>query len=421
MKNKEILAKECLAGVTSFFAAVYIIVVNASILKDSGIPMEAGIIATALTCAISCIIVGLFADVPLVVIPGMGINALFTYTVVNTLGLTYQQGFAVVIVAGFIFLILTLTGVAKVLMQAIPKSLKEAIGVGIGIFITFIGLQKGGLVVPNSTTFVSLGNFSDPKVLLTIITLIVMLFLFLKGIKGDFLIGMIIGGVVAVFLGVIQLKGINLEPVKLEAYKGSFFSPDFSAITSIKFWIAVFSLTLVITFENLSLVYNQVIKMIASEEKYERAIKSVAFTTMLSGFLGTSPTVSSVEGAAGIASGAKTGKAAIVTGLLFLVALFFMPFIKLIPDSAIAPVLLIIGCLMMSGISEIDLSNFEEAFPAFLVIVMIPLTFSIVDGMAFGFIAYPLVKLFKGKVSKVKLPMFAISIMFLVNFVLHAM
>ena len=302
---------ELLAGLTSFFAAVYIIVVNASILSDGGMPMEPLIIATVLASLIGCVLVALLSNAPLIIMPGMGINALFTYTIVNTMGLTFQQALAAVIVAGVLFIVVAVTPLADMLTSSIPTSLKEAITVGIGIFITFLGLQKAGLIVGDASTLVKLGDISSKEVIVFFITMILMLVLFIKDVPGSFLIG--------ILSGIVNLSSFQFSLPNFSEYKQVFLSANFSGIASISFWIATFSLTLVLVFENIGLLHGQIDGMLKQPSKRQRALNAVAFTTIICGICGTSPSVSTVEGSAGIAAGGKTGLTSIFTGFLFLI------------------------------------------------------------------------------------------------------
>lgn len=411
---------ELLAGLTSFFAAVYIIVVNASILSDGGVSVQPLIIATVLASLIGCVLVAFMSNSPLIIMPGMGINALFTYTIVNTMGLSFQQALGAVIAAGILFIMVAVTPLAEMLTSSIPTSLKQAITVGIGIFITFLGLQKAGLIVGDSSTLVKLGNIASKEVLVFFITMIIMLVLFIKDIPGSFLIGILSGTVISILFGVVDLSSFHLSLPNFSEYKEVFFSADFSGLTSISFWIATFSLALVLIFENIGLLHGQVDGMLKQPHKRQKALNAVALTTIVCGICGTSPSVSTVEGTAGIAAGGKTGLTSIFTGFLFLISIFFIPVISLIPNAAISPVLIIIGGLMIQHIVDIDFKDFTESFPAFITLTIIPLTFSIVDGIAFGFIAYPICKLASKKYKDVSIPMYVISAIFLLYFILHA-
>lgn len=419
-ENKTNFKKEVTAGLTSFFSIIYIIAVNGHILQDAGIPLEAGIIATVFSSLVGCLLVAFIANAPLIIVPGMGINALFTYTLVGSLGLNYMEALGAVVLSGVLFAIVAFTKLSAVISKSIPTSLKEAISVGIGLFIAFIGLQKSGIVVGNPHNFVGLGNLSSPIVLASIINLIITLFLFLKKVPGNFLISIILGTVTSYFLGVINFSHMDTSFISFENYKHVFLGFDFGKFTTIPFWTATFSLTLVLVFENIGLLHSQVDGMLQAPEKNSKSLRAISISAIVCGLLGTSPTVSTVESAAGITAGGRTGLTSVVTGFFILLSLFFLPFIKLVPNTAIAPILIILGGLMLTNIVNIDFTDFTEAFPAFLIMIMIPLTYSIVDGIAFGFIAYPLVKLFTNKHKQLSLSIFVISLLFLTNFLLHS-
>ncbi|MDQ0229518.1 NCS2 family permease [Metabacillus malikii] len=412
-KYESTIKKEVLAGTVSFFTIVYIVIVNASILADAGIPIEAGIIATVLTSIAGCFIVGVYANTPLILVPGMGVNALFTYTIVNGLGLTWQEGLAVVFISGILFIIISFSKLATFISSSIPHSLKEAITVGIGLFLTFIGLQKGGIVVQDASTFLTIGHVSNPEVILTILSLLITIILFSKNVPGHFLISISLGTVIAWLIG----QGPSVEYTEnnsVASFKEVFLALTFTRITDLSFWLATFSLTMVIVFENIGLVYGQV-HMINRPDSYKRSFQANALSTVTSALFGSSPTVSTVETAAGITAGGRTGLTSITTGLLFILSLFFIPLIKLIPNGAIAPILIVIGSLMLQNIKHIDLEDFSECFPAFLIITFIPFTYSIIDGMAFGFIVYPILKIAVGKFKEVKPTLYVISLLFLIN------
>lgn len=412
--------REIIAGLTAFFAIVYIIAVNSSILSDAGLPVEGAIVATVLSSFIGCLIIAFMGNAPVIMVPGMGVNALFSYTIAGVMGLSWQQALAAVFVSGIVFSIVAFTKLATTLTESIPTSLKEAITVGIGLLITFIGLQKSGIIIGSPKTFVALGHFNDPQVYVTFINLVITLVLFIMEVPGNFLISMIGGTVIAYLFGLVDISQLTFTGFSLSSYKQVFLTMDFSNIASLSFWIAVFSLTLVLVFENLGLLHGQINVMLKAPDKYKRSFKACALSAITCGVFGTSPTVATIESAAGIAAGGKTGLTSIVTGVLFLVSLFFLPLIKIIPNCAISPILIIIGGLMMKNTLNIDFNDFSEGFPAFLTIVMVPLTFSIVDGMAFGFIAYPIVKIANKKMKEISIPMYIISVIFLINFILHA-
>ncbi len=418
--NNTTFKKEVLAGIVSFFTIVYIVVVNASILSDAGIPLEAGIIATVLTSIAGCFIMGIWGNTPIILVPGMGVNALFTYTIVLGMGLSWQEGLAVVFVSGILFTIIAFTKLATIISESIPHSLKEAITVGIGFFLTFIGLQKGGIVVLSEETYVSLGDFSDSSVLLTVVTLLITVSLFAKKIPGNFLISIIIGTFLAAIFDDLSFEKTTNTTEAFRSYFDVIGAMSFDRFIDLTFWTATFSLTMVIVFENIGLVFGQV-HMINRPTTYKRSLQANAMSTITSGILGSSPTVSTVESAAGMTAGGRTGLTSITTGTLFLTSLLFLPFIKVIPDSAIAPILILIGSLMIQNIQHIDLEDFSESFPAFLIIALIPLTYSIVDGMAFGFIMYPVLKIILNRKQDVKMPLYFIAFLFLMNFFFHTL
>nr|WP_195576221.1 NCS2 family permease [Paenibacillus sp. 1001270B_150601_E10] len=410
---------ELLAGFITFITLVYIVVVNASILADAGIPFEAGIIATALTAFAGSLIMGLWANSPIVIAPGMGVNALFTYTIVHGMGLSWQEALAAVFVSGILFMLIAFTKLASVIQQAIPTSLKEAITAGIGLFIAFIGMQKGGLIIASKTTLVGIGHFGDIHVILTAITLIVTIILFVRKVPGNLLIGIVFGTVLSMLAGQLG-DSTGASSISWADAVGAIGAMSFQGATSAVFWVATFSLVLVIVFENIGLIHGQ-LHMLNQPEKFKRSLRASSVSVIVSGFVGSSPAIPAVETTAGISAGGKTGLTSVTTGMLFLLSLFFIPVIKMIPDTAIAPILILVGGLMMESVTKIPFADFTEGFPAFLVIAAIPLTSSIVDGIAFGFIMYPILKAATGKWKQVGLPLYVIAALFLLNFVLHAL
>ncbi|MCT8977725.1 NCS2 family permease [Clostridium sp. CX1] len=410
------IKKELVAGVISFFTVVYIIAVNSSILSETGIPIEAGMVATIAASFFACMVIGFWANVPIVIVPGMGINALFSYTVVKSIGLSWQEALAVVFVSGILFTVIASTSLAEIISDSIPHSLKEAITVGLGLFLTLIGLEKGGMVIRGTNSILALGHLNNSYVLATVITLVITIVLFIRNVPANFLLSILLGTVVAIMFGVVNMQELNGASFDLSNYGKVLGAMSFSKILSYKFWMAVFSLTMVMVFESIGLIHGQ-LSLLKQPEKYKASIQAVAVSTIASGVFGTSPTVPAVESAAGIAAGGKTGITAITAGGLFLASLFFLPVIKIIPGSAIAPVLVIIGALMVQNVKNIDFGDLSEGIPAFLIIVMIPFTYSISDGIAFGFIAYPILKVALGKAKKVSMPLYIISCLFLISFI----
>jgi len=409
---------EFFAGTVGFFTVVYIVAVNSLILAEAGIPLEAAIIATILTSVVGCLLMGFLGKVPVLLVPGMGINALFSYTIVQSMGLTWQEALGVVFISGILFMLVAFTKLAEIVSKSIPASLKESITVGLGLFLMLIGLEKGGIVEKGTNSLISLGSFSEPHVLATVLTFLISIILFLRNVKGIFLITIIVGTVISWVFGLIDPSSINGSSIQFAQYKDVVGHVSFEQILTLPFWIAVFSLTMVLVFENIGLVHNHV-NYLERPNQFKKAFQANSISVFLSSLFGTSPTVSTVESTASMAAGGKTGATAVVAGLLFLCSIFFVPVIKLIPDSAIAPILMIIGGLMLQNIRHLDVKDLSESFPSFFIIAMIPFTYSIADGMAIGFILYPILKIALGKAKEVSLPLYLISSLFLINFVLQ--
>ncbi|MEK5173740.1 NCS2 family permease [Heyndrickxia sp. FSL W8-0496] len=410
--------KEITAGVIGFFTVVYIMAVNSLILSEAGIPLEGAVIATILTSFFGCLIMGLWANSPIILVPGMGINALFSYTLVQSMGLTWQEALAVVFVSGMIFSIIAFTRLANILNTSIPTTLKDAITVGLGLFLMLIGLEKGGLVVRGGTTIIALGNLSDIKVLATIITFLVLLILFLRNVKGHFLWTILFGTGLSALFGIVPKTG--KQGFSLENYQIVFGHFSFERVWTLSFWVAVFTISMVVVFENIGLVHSHTVQL-KNEAKFSKGLQATSISAIFSGLLGSSPTVSAVESTAVITSGGRTGLTAITTGALFLLSVVAIPYMKIIPDNAIAPILILIGILMTQNIRFMDLRDMTEALPAILIIAMIPFTSSISDGIAIGFILYPVLKLSIGKAKDVSIPLYIIACLFFINFLLQYM
>lgn len=412
------IQKEIAAGTIGFFTIVYIVAVNSLILSEAGIPLEGAIIATILTSVVGCLLMGLWANAPIILVPGMGINALFSYTLVQTMGLTWQEALAVVFVSGIMFMIVAFTSLSIKLSQAIPQSLKEAITVGLGLFLMFIGLEKAGLVVKGTNSLIALGALNEPSVLASILTFVIAVILFLRGIPGNFLLTVAFGTMIAWVFGTIDVSGENQASFTISEYAEVFGAMSFAKMLTFSFWVAVFSLSMVLIFENIGLVHGHA-QFINRPEKFSKGLQANSVSAFVSAIFGTSPTVSTVESISSMAAGGKTGLTAVTTGLLFAASAFFIPVFKWIPDSAIAPILIIIGGLMLQNIRNLDMKDLSESFPALIMIVMIPFTYSIADGIAIGFILYPLVKISIGKAKDVSVPLYVIAFLFLVNFFTH--
>ncbi|MDQ0192711.1 NCS2 family permease [Paenibacillus wynnii] len=412
--------REWAAGILSYFASVYIVMVNAAILHDAGMPLRAGMVATLLTAITGCLLMAFGGKTPIIVVPGMGINAFFTYTLVHSMKLDWREALAVVVVTGILFAVVAFTSLYRILSDAIPPNLQHAITVGIGLFLTFIGLQKSGIVIAHRTTFVAIGHFSDPEVITSCVTLLLALVLFVRGTRGGLLISMAVG------TGLAYLLGAGHVPEKLESghvftgYGDVFIGMGWTNVVSLVFWIAVFLLLLIVVFENIGLIASQTL-LANRPERFKSSLRALSLANIAAGLFGSSPVVAAAESNAGIAAGGRSGLTSLVTGLLFAATFLFIPLLTYVPDSAIAPILIVIGGLMVQSVREMDFNDMTEVFPSFLVMVMIPFTYSIVDGMAFGFITYPIVKLAMKRGKEVPAALYVIAGLFLANFILHAL
>lgn len=410
------IGKEISAGLISYITVAYIIIVNATILSEAGIPIEAGIIATILTSFFGCLILGLWSNSPFLLIPGMGLNAMFTYTIVQSGGFTWQEALTMVFVSGVIFTIIAFTPLAKVISASIPNSLKEAITIGIGILLILIGFENAGIITKSEKTLLEIGDLSSPIAIITLIGLLLTIILFIKNVRGNLLISIIITSLLMIWFGGSSFEGISFALPSFHEYIGVFGQISWMQAGNIVFWLTSISFAMVIVFENIGLIHGHS-KMINRPESSQKSLQATAVSVLSAGIFGTSPTVASVEAAAGITAGGRTGLTSIVTGLMFLISILFIPIIKIVPPSAVSPVLILIGLLMLQDIVHMSMDDLTDSIPALLIIVLIPLTYSIADGMAIGFILYPLLKLLVGKSKDIHPALYMIAILFICNFI----
>lgn len=421
--NNTTVRTEIIAGITTFMTMAYILVVNANILSDAGMDKQAVFAATAIASFIGSCIMGILANYPIALAPGMGLNAFFAYTVVLSMGYDWQFALCAVLIEGIIFILLTITNVREKIIDCIPPVLKHAVTAGIGLFIAFIGLSNAGVVV-NGATILALGDLSDPLVLLTIFGLILAAILISKNVKGAFLLAMILISAVGMVAGLVALpQGIvssvpSLKPIFLQALS---VSP--SDIFSLNMIVVVFTFLFVDLFDTVGCLVGVASKgnMLDENGKLPRAKQALfadAVATTTGALLGTSTVTAYVESAAGIGEGGKTGLTSVTTGILFLLSLFFAPIFTSIPTQATSPVLIIVGVMMASSLKEIDFGDFTNAIPAFLTFTMMPLTYSIADGIIFGIISFTLLKLATNKSKEVNLSLILLSILFIAKFIL---
>ncbi|MEL3973638.1 NCS2 family permease [Rossellomorea oryzaecorticis] len=429
--------REFIGGLTTFLSMAYILVVNPLTLTLQSVPdlpdsmrMDSGavFVATALAAAIGSLIMGLLAKYPIALAPGMGLNAFFAYTVVLTMGVSWQSALTGVLISGLIFILLTLTGVREKIINSIPSELKFAVGAGIGLFITFIGFQNAGIIVNNDAVLVGLGDLTHGNTLLAIFGIVITVILMTRGVKGGIFIGMVATAIVGMIVGLIDTpNGVVDAAPSLAPTFGAALEPlfgDAGSIFTIQMLVVVLTFLFVDFFDTagtLVAVANQAGLM--KNNKLPRAGKALfadSCATVVGAILGTSTTTSYIESSAGVAAGARTGFASVVTGVLFLLSIFFFPLLEVITAPVTAPALIIVGVLMVSSLGEIDWKKFEVAVPAFLTIVAMPLTYSIATGIAIGFIFYPITMIMKGRAKEIHPIMYALFGIFVLYFVFIA-
>jgi len=403
---------EIIAGLTTFLTMAYIIAVNPAILSATGMDKEALIAVTCIMSGGSTLAVGLFANAPIAMAPGLGLNSIFAYLVVSE-KMDWPTALGVVFIAGCFFLILTGMGLRRRIVEAIPTSLISAIGVGIGLFITFIGLQDLGLIVDNEATLVGAGPL-NPNILIGVLGLLVMVYLEIKKVPGSLLVGIVIATITALIFRRIELPGqyvsssLDISPI---AFK-------LNIIGALKwgFFGSIFTFMFIDMFDSIGTLVACCHKaQMADEQGRIRGLDKLlgidAIATMAGAFLGTSPTTAYAESAAGIEQGGRTGLTSLITGILFLLALLFVPIVVVVPKYATAPALIMVGLFMVREVKRIDFANMEEAFPSFIIMVMIALSYSISTGLAFGFVSFTLIKTVLGKVREIKPAMWIIAVL----------
>lgn len=417
---------EILAGFTTFITLSYIIMVNPLILSETGIPKEAAIAATILATVFATTLMGLWANFPIAVAPGMGLNAFFTYTVVKTMGLSWQTALGAVFFSGVFFILITVTGIRRIIVEGVPQTLRSAIGVGIGLFIAFIGLKDAGIIVSNQSTFVSLGNVKDPAVFISLLGIVIAGVLMARNVKGALLISI----AASTILGMIFVPkapvphGLgDIISFHLPSVAPTFMKLDIAGAWKYGIFSIIFSFTIVELFDNIGTLIGVTKKAGLVDQEgnipnVDRALTADAIGTVASSIFGTCTVTSYIESGAGVAEGGKTGLTAITVSALFLLALFLTPLVGLIQGFATAPALVIVGVLMMAEVVNINFADLTEAVPAFLTILMMPLTFSIAQGLAFGFLSFVLIKVFTGKYKEVSPIMYIVAAAFVINFII---
>jgi len=422
-KNKTTVKTEIIAGITTFMTMAYILAVNPDILGAAGMDKSAVFTATALSAVIATMVMALVARLPFALAPGMGLNAFFAFTVVIGMHYSWQFALTAVFIEGIIFILLTAFNVRELIVNSIPINMKHAVSAGIGLFIAFIGLQNAGIIVNSDATLVHLGNMGSPTVLIALGGILLTGVLLVLRVKGALLIGIIVATLAGIPFGVTKLPE-NMSLISLPpSMEPVFFKFDFSRVFTLDMAIVLFTFLFVDMFDTVGTLVGVSSKadMLTKEGKVPRvkqALFADAIGTTFGAIFGTSTVTTYVESAAGVAEGGKTGLTAFTAACLFAIALFFAPVFTMIPSAATAPALVLVGLFMLSPIKKIDLDDFTEAIPAFLTIIMMPLTYSIADGIVFGMLSYVVLKVLSGKFKDISITMVVIALLFIIKFLI---
>lgn len=409
---------EIMAGITTFLTMAYILAVNPNILGETGMDKGALFTTTVLMSALPTIFMALYAKLPLALAPGMGLNAFFAYTVCMVMGYSWQFALTAVFLEGLVFLLLTVTNLREKIVDVIPNTLKNAIGAGIGLYIAFIGLKSADIVVNNDATLVALGDLSTGSALLGAIGIIITSILLVKNVKGALLFGILLTTLIGIPLGVTKIDGVFSTPPSIDPI---FMKFEWDHIFTKDMLIIVFTFLFVDLFDCIGTVIGVTNRasMVKADGKIPR-LKEIftvdSISTAAGAAMGTSTVAVYVESAAGVNEGGRSGLTAFTTGICFLLALFFAPLFLAIPAAATTPVLVLVGLMMMSSVLKIDFNDYAEAIPAFICVLLMPLTYSISEGIVLGQLSYIFINLFSGKYKKITIGMYILAAFFLVKF-----
>ena len=411
---------EIVAGITTFLTMSYILAVNPTMFSQlDGMPGGAVFTSTAIAAIVGCLAMAFIGKLPFGLAPGMGLNAFFVYSVCMGMGYSWQFALTAVLIEGLIFIALTLTNVREAIVNAIPMSLRNAIGAGIGLFIAFIGLQSAGVVVADSATIVTLGKITEGSALLALIGLIITGFLFARNVPGAILLGIIITMLIGIPMGVTEFKGLVSIP---ESVSPIFCQFQWDKIFTLDMLVVVFTFLFIDMFDTVGTLVGVCTKAGMTDEKgnisrIKHAFMADSIATTVGAMLGTSTTTTYVESAAGVAQGGRSGLTAFAVACCFAVALLFSPLFLSIPSAATAPALIIVGLLMMEPVKNIPFSDFSESIPAFVCLIMMPLTYSISNGILLGMITYVLMNLVTGKAKKLSPVMYILAVLFILKYI----
>ncbi|MBO5814603.1 MAG: NCS2 family permease [Bacteroidales bacterium] len=419
--QKTTIRTEIVAGITTFLTMSYILAVNPTMFGElDGMPVGSVFTSTALAAIVGCLAMAFVGKLPFGLAPGMGLNAFFVYSVCIGMGYTWQFALTAVLIEGLIFIVLTLTNLREAIVNAIPMSLRNAIGAGIGLFIAFIGLKSAGVVVQDSATLVTLGDITSGSALLAFIGLIITGFMYSRNVPGAILLGIIITMAIGIPLGVTEFKGIVSAP---ESIAPIFCQFEFDQIFSADMLVVVFTFFFIDMFDTVGTLVGVCTKAKMIDEngniyRVRQAFMADSIATTIGAILGTSTTTTYVESAAGVAQGGRSGLTALIVGCCFVIAMFFSPLFLSIPSAATAPALIIVGLMMVEQIKSIDLEDFSESIPAFVCMIMMPLTYSISNGILIGMITYVLMNVICGKFKKLSPAMYILAVLFILKYII---
>ena len=415
------LRTEILAGITTFLTMSYILAVNPGMFSLlDGMPAGAVFTATALASIVGCLVMAFWGKLPFGLAPGMGLNAFFVFSVCLRMGFSWQFALTAVFIEGMLFILMTITNIREAIVNAIPQNLRYAIGAGIGLFIAFIGLQNAGIIVDNDATLVSLGEICEGSALLAIIGLVITGVLYAKNVRGAMLIGILATTLIGIPMGITEFKGVVSTP---ESIAPIFCQFEWKNIFTLDMLVVVFTFLFIDMFDTMGTLIGVCTKadMVDKETgripRLKEAFMADAIATTIGAMFGTSTTTTYVESASGVAQGGRSGLTAFVIGCCFIVTLFFSPLFLSIPAAATAPVLILVGLLMIEPITKIDLADFSESIPAFACIIMMPLAYSISDGILTGMILYVVINMVCGNFKKITPTMYILAVMFILKYI----
>ena len=413
------IQKELLAGFTTFVTMAYIVFVNPQIMALTGMDQGAVFVGTCIAAALACLIMGLFANWPIGLAPGMGLNAFFTFTVVGELGYSWEVALGSVFLAGILFFLMSVTRLRSWMIESIPLNLRIAMGAGVGLFIGFIGLKSGGIIVSNDATFLKLGDLSNQETLLAAVGFLVISVLAIRKVPGAILIGVLSTTLIALLLGLVQFNGLVSMPPSLEPI---FLKLDILGALNISMITIIMSFLFVNLFDTTGTLLGvanraNLVDAEGNADNLDKALKADSSVSFIGTFFGCSPVTSYVESSAGVEAGGRTGLTAVFIGLFFILTMFLSPLALIVPASATAGALIYVSILMLSGMEKLNWSNMIDLLPALIIIVMIPLTFSIADGIALGFLSYVVLKIGYGEITKISSGAWFLTLIFISKFI----